>query len=237
MPRAAPVMLVCVMCCSCCQSRPEPYVAALPCPTAAGGHAHKAYLPSMRQHLQQHLALQEALAVGFTAFLGRHADVLVALATSPSGSPGKAQPQGMISAQELDRLALLLRCAWDGRGGVGLAAGHSQSLLVSCMAAAVTKHTVPATPPSGHQRRRRQPRVRRRSLHPALAAAAAAARSAAAGGASGGCPRVAAPWMSAQHPSQVRRQLYTFHWRHVLVLCLAAGRQLAHSCACTACGI
>ncbi|PRW18405.1 TBCC domain-containing 1 isoform A [Chlorella sorokiniana] len=74
-----------------------------------GGHAHKAYLPSMRQHLQQHLALQEALAVGFAAFLGRHADVLVALATSPSGSPGKAQPQGMISAQELDRLALLLR--------------------------------------------------------------------------------------------------------------------------------
>lgn len=63
----------------------------------------------MRQHLQQHLALQEALASGFGGFLGRHADVLVALATSPAASPGKAQPQGMISATELDRLALVLR--------------------------------------------------------------------------------------------------------------------------------
>lgn len=78
-------------------------------PTRAGGHAHKAYLPSMRQHLQQHLALQEALVTGLPAFLGRHADLLVALVTAPAASPGKAQPQGMISAAELDRLALLLR--------------------------------------------------------------------------------------------------------------------------------
>ena len=65
----------------------------------------------MRQHLQQHLALQEALVAGFAAFLGRHTDVLVSLVTSPAASPGKAQPQGMVSATELDRLALLLRCA------------------------------------------------------------------------------------------------------------------------------
>lgn len=91
-------------------------------PTRAGGHAHRAYLPSMRQHLQQHLQLQEALVSGFAGFLGRNAEALVALVASPAGpSPGKGagpQPQGMVSAAELDRLGLLLR--WAGGGGHGV---------------------------------------------------------------------------------------------------------------------
>lgn len=73
----------------------------------------------MRQHLQQHLQLQEALVSGFAGFLGRNAEALVALVASPAGpSPGKGagpQPQGMVSAAELDRLGLLLR--WAGGGG------------------------------------------------------------------------------------------------------------------------
>ena len=85
-----------------------------PCPPPAGSHAHRAYLPSMRQHLQQHLALQEAMVAGFGGFLGRHADVLVGLVTSPAASPGKAQPQGMVSSAELDRLGFLLRWVWLG---------------------------------------------------------------------------------------------------------------------------
>jgi hypothetical protein len=68
----------------------------------------------MRQHLQQHLALQEAMVAGFGGFLGRHADVLVGLVTSPAASPGKAQPQGMVSSAELDRLGFLLRWVWLG---------------------------------------------------------------------------------------------------------------------------
>ena len=66
----------------------------------------------MRQHLQQHLQLQEALLAGFAGFLGRNAEALVALVASPAASPGKGgtQPQGMVSAAELDRLGFLLRC-------------------------------------------------------------------------------------------------------------------------------
>ena len=215
-------LLICGSCCqvpslACCLPR---------CPACAGGHAHKAYLPSMRQHLQQHLALQEALAVGFAAFLGRHADVLVALVTSPSASPGKAQPQGMISAQELDRLALLLRCVWVGwvaRAGQAKAGGEVRAgrqkgwrwnTRVSWRAAGASQLCrlcilllLPCA--AGRQCRRRRLRVQRRGPPPAPAAAAAAAarlaaaRQAAAGGASGGCPRAAAPWTSAPRPSQV----------------------------------
>ena len=94
----------------------------------------------MRQHLQQHLALQEALVAGFGGFLGRHADVLVGLVTSPAASPGKAQPQGMVSSVELDRLGFLLR--WVG-GWLGARPLVPACLPASQLAASSGKHDLP----------------------------------------------------------------------------------------------
>lgn len=94
-----------------------------------GGHSHKAYLPSMRQHLQQHLQHQEALLSGFSGFVARHADVLLALVTAPGApSPGKQpQAQGMVSAAELDRLSFLLKPREAEAGEGPAAAGPSSS--------------------------------------------------------------------------------------------------------------
>ena len=134
--------------------RPPPILPSPPppCPPPAGSHAHRAYLPSMRQHLQQHLAVQEAMVSGFGGFLGRHADLLLGLVTSPAASPGKAQPQGMVSATELDRLGFLLRYAGGGGGG-GLPPASQPPCLPQehclprclCWRAAILHH-LPASP-------------------------------------------------------------------------------------------
>lgn len=102
--------------------------------------AHRAHLPMMRQHLQEHLALQEALLQGFSGFITRHSHALVALVLDPHatqqqqqqpGSPPQQQQQQQqraappppdgsqrVSAAELDRLSFLLRPSQgDGEEG------------------------------------------------------------------------------------------------------------------------
>lgn len=99
--------------------------------------SHKAHLPLMRQYLQQHLALQEALISGFGAFVARHAAALLSLVLNVPrlGSPGSRSatapsspvPSGMISAEELDRLGFLLSPAGAEAGmGSGSCPGGGQ---------------------------------------------------------------------------------------------------------------
>ena len=107
--------------------------------SADASPSHKAHLPMMRQHLQQHLQLQEALVSGFSGFVARHAGMLLSLVQDPpprgQGSGGavdppgeqlqlglsdlEAAPHGTITAAELDRLSFLLRPAGleDGQAG------------------------------------------------------------------------------------------------------------------------
>ncbi len=57
---------------------------------AAAAVSHRAHVPMMRQHLQEHLTLQEALLQGFSGFLARHAQALVGLVLNPA--PSLASP-------------------------------------------------------------------------------------------------------------------------------------------------